>query len=47
MNASGTLSQLTPDDSGYFSFSRQGMNDELVDLPGFTTCAGHFSQLTV
>jgi hypothetical protein len=42
MNASGTLAQLTPDDSVHFSFSGQGMNDELIDLSGFTTCAWRF-----
>ncbi len=42
MNASGTLALLTPDGGEYFFFSGQGMNDELIDLPGFATCAGRF-----
>ncbi len=46
-NARGTLAQLTPDGGGGLSISGQGINDELIDLPGFTTCAGHFAQLTV
>ncbi len=42
MNMSGTLAQLTPDEGEHFSFSGKGIDDELVDLSGFTTCAGHF-----
>jgi hypothetical protein len=30
---------------GSLSISGHGMNDELIDLPGFKTCAGHFSKL--
>ena len=42
MNARGALAQLTPDDSEGLSISGQGINDELIDLLGFTTCAGRF-----
>ena len=42
MDASGTLAQLTPDDSEGLYISGQGMNDELIDLIGFTTCAWRF-----
>ncbi len=42
MNASGTLSQLTPDGGAGLYISWKGMNDELIDLSGFTTCAWRF-----
>jgi hypothetical protein len=42
MMASGTLAQLTPDGGRSLLICGKGMNDELLDLPGFKTCAWRF-----